>query len=726
MIYKVVYGTPDVESEATEKNVRTNLLKSEELSKISPLATFFESEELTRTTQEGKPLLVLKRKHRIDGFFYGFGDKVGALDRKGRHYVFWNTDNFTHYPSADPLYKSIPFYVFSSVDAKHWYGCFTDYPGWIEIDLDSNGNRELVFKLLGGGFTQYIITGRNVKEIIRQYLNLTGRNIAFPVWAFGYQQSRWSYFTEDEVLNVARNFRERGIPCDVIYLDIDYMDNYKVFTWNPNGFKNYKKTIEKLHQEGFKVVAILDPGVKVEEGYIIFEEGKNKYFLKDARKPEQDFEGAVWPGRVRFPDFREPEVRKWWASHVRDFLADGIDGFWNDMNEISIFATERDLAEARELLKKLKLEDGIKVAETLGSIGEIGRRGHGDDIQHLDGTPHWKVKNVYGYNMQRAVAEMLENEERRPFLISRSAYAGIQKYGGVWTGDNHSWWEHILQEIVRLNSLSLCGIFYSGCDVGGFGGDVNAELLVRFMQFGAFTPMFRNHSAIGTRRQEPWQFNTETEKLLKDTIKLRYELLPYIYTQYMLGVLKNIPLMRPMFYDFSSAEALRIEDQYMFGDSLLIAPVFRPNTLKRLVWFPKSARHLTLGTIVRKGWRVIDTPIEHPVAFQLSNTAIPTTEPNDYVDMKKIERITWKVFLRSKAVGYLYEDDGISTGYKQGAYNLKKVVVVKDRIEIKDVHNGYNVPTREWMFDIITEKRERKIVRVVINDGNDVTIPLEW
>lgn len=726
MVYKVIYGTPDVESEATEKDVKATLVDGENLVKIDKLATFFESEELTSTVHEGKPLLVLKRKHRINGFFYGFGDKVGPLDRKGRRYVFWNTDNFTHHPSADPLYKSIPFYVFASEDARHWYGCFTDYPGWMEIDLDPDGNQELIFKVLGNGFAQYIITGRNVREIVHQYVNLTGQNIAFPIWAFGYQQSRWSYFTEDEVLDVARNFRERGIPCDVIYLDIDYMDNYKVFTWNPKGFKNYRQTIEELHRDGFKVVAILDPGVKVEEGYSVFEEGKNRYFLKDARKPDQDFEGAVWPGRVRFPDFREPEVRKWWSNHARSYIQDGIDGFWNDMNEIAIFATEYDLQEALGNLEKLRLEDGIKVAGTLGAIGEIGRRGHGDDIQHLDGIPHWKVKNVYGYNMQRAVAEMLKNDGRRPFLISRSAYAGIQKFGGVWTGDNHSWWEHILQEIVRLNSLSLCGIFYSGCDIGGFGGDVNAELLVRFTQFGAFTPMFRNHSAIGTRRQEPWQFGPEVEELLKKTIRLRYELLPYIYTQYMLGVLKSVPLMRPMFYDFNSPEALRVEDQYMFGDSLLVAPVYRPNTVKRLVWFPKPARHLTIGTILRKGWKIVDTPIEHPVAFQLIDSAVPTMQALNYVDMGKIDRVTWKVFLRNKAIGYLYEDDGSSLEYLKGIYNLKKVVVTRDQIEIQTIHSGYPSTEREWLFDIITEKGKQTTVRVVVRHDSNITVPVEW
>jgi len=268
-------------------------------------------------------------------------------------------------------------------------------------------------------------------------------------------------------------------------------------------------------------------------------------------------------------------VRNWWAKNAKKYLNDGVDGFWNDMNEIAIFAAEKDLEEAREKLRDAKLENGIDLASMLGSIGEIGRRGHGEDILHLDGTPHWKVKNAYGLNMVRATSEMLQKENRRPFLITRAAYSGIQRYGGVWTGDNHSWWEHILQEIIRLNSLSLSGVFYSGCDVGGFGGDVNAQLLIRFMEFGLFTPMFRNHSAIGTRRQEPWAFGPEVEEIIREIIKWRYKLIPYIYTQYMFGVLKNIPLIRPLFYDFEQPEAFNIEDEYLFGTDILVAPVYR-------------------------------------------------------------------------------------------------------------------------------------------------------
>ncbi|MGB9796922.1 TIM-barrel domain-containing protein [Fervidobacterium gondwanense] len=713
MIKKLVYGIPKVNSEAVIKQrVRKSV--------SSDYSDLFQDVAIEKAQDNGKPFLVLKRKHIMDGYFFGFGDKVGPMDRKGRKYIFWNTDNFTHHPTSDPLYKSFPFFIFVSKDLKKMYGCFTDYPGYMEIDLNSKNDGILTFKVLGEGFNQYIIEGKSIHEIVKEYLELTGDNIAFPIWAFGYQQSRWSYFNENEVFDIAKNFREKKIPCDVIYLDIDYMEKYKVFTWSKENFPNYKNMLEKLHKDGFKVVSILDPGVKVEKDYFAFEEGKDKYFLKG--KDRKDLEGAVWPGRVRFPDFRNAEVRRWWAKNAKKYLDDGIDGFWNDMNEIAIFATEGDLEEARERLRNAKLEDGINLAGTLGSIGEIGRRGHGDDIVHLDGIEHWKVKNTYGFNMQRATSEMLQQENRRPFLITRSAYSGIQRYGGVWTGDNHSWWEHILQETVRLNSLSLCGVFYSGCDVGGFGGDVNAELLIRFMQLGLFTPMFRNHSAIGTARQEPWQFGPEVEELLKNVIRWRYKLLPYIYTQYMLGILNRKPLIRPMFLDYAREEAFNLEDQFIFGDSIIVAPIYRPNTQKRLVWLPKKAINIFNGNVHKAGWNIVETPIEHIPAFQIVNTAVPTMEPTEYVDMPKVKKISWRVFRtnqKSKVYGYFYEDDGKTLDYLKGDYNLKKVTIEDDTVTIETLNDGYKTMEREWEFEVVDARGNIKILKAVVGSSGE-------
>lgn len=723
MIFKLTYGTVDIDGETVIKSSKNNKkikMAEGDLKNFPQLRQFFEDIEFDKENEE---VIILKRKQLVDGYYFGFGDKSGPFDRKGRKYTFWNTDNFTHHPSADPLYKSFPLFIFISKDHKYIYGCFTDYPGWMEIDLNSNNDDIITFKIRGNGFNQYIITGANVHEILKQYLALTGKNIAFPIWAFGYQQSRWSYFSQKEVLDVADNFRKRNIPCDVIYLDIDYMDNYKVFTWNPKGFKEYPEMIRKLHASGFKIVSILDPGVKVEKGYEIFEEGKNRYFLKD--KDGKDFEGAVWPGRVRFPDFRSAKVRKWWARNAKKYLDAGIDGFWNDMNEIAIFATEEDIKEAKERLQSANLEDGIKLAGLLGEIGETGRKGHGDDIIHLDGTPHWKVKNTYGLNMVRATSEMIQKENKRPFLITRSAYSGVQKYGGVWTGDNHSWWEHILQETIRINSLSLVGVFYSGFDVGGFGGDVNAQMLIRFMQLGLFSPMFRNHSAIGTRRQEPWQFGEEVENILRSIINYRYKLIPYIYTQYMLGIKNDKPIVRPMLFEYKDKEALKIEDQFLFGDAIIVAPVYRPNIEKRLVWLPNMGVNIFDGKAYKRGWNVVDTPIEHIPAFQLINTAIPTMDPQEFIDFNKLNKIKWKVFLRNKAIGYLYEDDGTTNDYKKGIYNIKKVIITNKSIKIETLRNKYLTPSRMWEFEITSPKGETKQIKVEVESNGELIIPIQ-
>ncbi|MEN3042029.1 MAG: TIM-barrel domain-containing protein, partial [Fervidobacterium sp.] len=469
--------------------------------------------------------------------------------------------------------------------------------------------------------------------------------------------------------------------------------------------------------------SILDPGVKVENGYEIFEKAKGKYFLKD--KNGEDFEGAVWPGRVRFPDFRATKVRRWWSKNARKYLEEGIDGFWNDMNEIAIFATEKDLREARKWLKSASLEDGINLASTLGKIGEIGRKGHGDEIFHIDGIPHWKVRNTYGLNMTRATSELIQKQlKKRPFLITRSAYSGIQRYGGVWTGDNHSWWEHILQEVIRINSLSLSGVFYSGFDVGGFGGDVNAQMLVRYMQLGLFSPMFRNHSAIGTKRQEPWEFGKNVENILRSIIEYRYRLIPYIYTQYMVGLMKNVPLVRPMVYDFKTVEALSIEDQFMFGEAIVVAPVYRPDVQKRLVWLPNKAINIFDGKIYKKGWNVVDTPIEYVPAFQLINTAIPTAQPQQFVDFEKIDKIVWNVFLGKRAKTWFYEDDGVSLNYKKGIYNLKKIVVSDRYVEIQTVKNAYETRKRLWEFRIIDKSGEMKTKHIEVGSDGKYTIQI--
>ena len=528
---------------------------------------------------------------------------------------------------------------------------------------------------------------------------LTGKNVAFPFWSFGYQQSRWSYFTQEEVIDIAKTFRSKKIPCDVIWLDIDYMEKYKVFTWNKETFRDYKEMLNELHGMGFKISAILDPGVKVEEGYEIFEEAKDRYFLKD--KLGKDFEGAVWPGRVRFPDFTDKRVRRWWANKVNNFIKDGIDGIWNDMNEIAIFGTDDEIKYAKEKFENLKLEDGIKVAGAFGEIGEIPRKGRGEKIYHLDGTQHYKIKNIYGFNMIRATSDGFPKNKRK-LVITRSAYSGVQRYGGVWTGDNHSWWEHLLLEIQRISSLGLVGVFNNGFDVGGFGGDVSPELLIRFTQLGSFMPLFRNHSALGTRRQEPWSFGEKYEKIIKKIIEYRYSLIPYIYSEYMIGILKDFPLVAPLFFHFENdKKSYQIDDEFMFGRSILVAPIYKPGITSRMVYLPKRSFDLNTNKFVKKGWSEVKASIEQIPHFALDGSIIIMQDVSQYLNNTYGDELYAKVIAyNGKAIGYFYEDDGESYNYKKGMYNLYKIIYNNGKVSFKKIREGFKHKKRKWVFNV--------------------------
>jgi alpha-glucosidase len=698
LIYKLIYGNPDVDSEAVIKEKRVKILPKSEKYKIENI---FEDISLKK---EGE-FLVLEKKIE-EGMIFGFGDKVGQFNRRGKQYIFWNTDNFTHHPGSEPLYKSFPFFIFVNENKK--YGIFTDYPGYMEIDLDSEGRNIITFKIRGEGFTQYVILEEKIDKLLKSYLYLTGKNVAFPFWSLGYQQSRWSYFSKEEVLNLAKTFREKQIPCDVIWLDIDYMDSFKLFTWNKEKFSDHKEMLEELHKMGFKVSAILDPGVKVEEGYRVFEEAKDRYFLKD--NMGKDFEGAVWPGRVRFPDFTSKNVRKWWSQKVREFVKDGIDGIWNDMNEIAIFGTDEDIAHAKEKLENLKLEDGIGVAGAFGEIGSIPRKDRGNEIVHLNGKKHYKLRNVYGFNMIRATQEGFPKNYRN-INITRAAYSGVQRFGGVWTGDNHSWWEHILLEIQRIMSLSLVGVFNTGFDVGGFGGNTSAELMVRFMQLGSFMPLFRNHSAIGTRRQEPWTFDKKYEKILKKIIEYRYRLIPYLYSEYMIGILKDIPLIAPLFLHFEKdKKTYQIDDQFMVGRSIIVAPIYKPGAKSRLVYLPKRSYDLNNNKFLNKGWHEVNATLEEIPHFALDGSIILTQESKQYLENSYEEEIIGKIFAYSgKAIGYFYEDDGKTNNYKKGMYNLYKFIYKHGELKIKKIREGYKHKKRNFSFEIFTKTSIEKI-----------------
>ncbi|MDN5338696.1 MAG: alpha-glucosidase [Thermotogaceae bacterium] len=729
-LLQIVYGEPRFDSLSINKmENRENIGSEYELSTVNDLLRVKKGritlvQDIDFVAEEDKTKLI--RKMPLNVVVYGFGDKTGPLNRIQRKYIFFNTDDILHTETKDPLYKSLPFFIF--FNDRFTYGIFVDHPGYIEIDLDSKATGRYEILVRDSGFTQYIILGNNIKEVVKNFLKLFGENYVPPIWAFGHQQSRYSYETEKELFNIAYKYRKKQIPCDVLYLDIDYMDSYKVFTWNKENFPKPHRMTEKLHEIGFKLSAIIDPGIKVEEDYEIYEEGKTKgFFIKDSNG--KDFEGAVWPGRVNFPDFLREDVRKWWGNKYRKLVEDGIDGFWNDMNEPSIFATDNFLKLVKEAIKELNLEDGILIPKLLSDYSDSFKKAElisEEPVHTTDSNkkvPHSKIKNIYGYMMSKACFEGLKSNfpNKRFLLLSRSAYIGSHKYTGVWTGDNHSWWNHLHQEISRICNLSICGFFYSGFDVGGFSENTTPELLVRFYQLGSFIPLFRNHSNKGTINQEPWVFGKRYEKIIKKTIENRYSLIPYIYSNYMLGILNNEPFIRPLSFDFQKdPKTWNIDDQFMFGTSIMVAPVTKMGMRERAVYFPESSwLDLNNYEIVSKGWKVVKAPLETIPYFQKVDTAIIRMEPMNYIFEKEIELLTFEIFLDKGFEFYYYEDDGITYDFKNDKYSLRKIQVSRDKIKITTLKNSYKSTVKFWNFVIKYIDGVSKEIRVDISASQE-------
>jgi len=588
------------------------------------------------------------RSHRIlaaDERFFGCGEKTSPLNKRGSKTTFWNTDDPNHTYATEAIYVSIPFLI-STRPGAH-YGVFWDNTHRTHFNLGLvEDEKHYILESDAGEIDYYFFAGDSVREVVRGYTELTGRMWMPPRWALGFQQCRWSYMSTDEIMDVAKNFRKRKIPCDVIYCDIDYMDGFRVFTWNPKTFPKPREMIKKLRDMGFRVVTIIDPGVKNDDGYVVCRDGKEKgMFLK---KPDGAwFTGNVWPGECVFPDFTSARVRNWWGPWHNELLEAGVAGIWNDMNEPAVWNHPGGTMPA--------------------------------DIPHeYEGrwTTHQGAHNVYGFTMARACYEALRTQRpnERPFVITRSGYAGIQRYSMVWTGDNQSLWEQLAVSIPECLNLSLSGVPFCGPDVGGFGRDCAGELLARWTQAGAFFPFFRNHTAIGTRRQEPWAFGKLVEDICRRYISLRYQLLPYLYNLFREAAQDGTPIMRPLFWEFpDDPYGYAVDNEFLLGPSLLVAPVIKPGALQRAVYLPAGNEWYDYWRKERHGggqYVTVAAPLDTLPLFVRAGSIIPMTDPMEYVDENPIEEIILDVYPGKKTVGYLYEDDGESFAHERGAHSL--------------------------------------------------------
>jgi alpha-glucosidase len=611
--------------------------------------------------------------------FFGCGEKTGPLNKRGSKTTFWNTDDPNHTYATEAIYVSIPFLI-STRPGAH-YGIFWDNTHRSHFNLGQVENENhYVLESDAGEIDYYFFAGDSVPDVVRAYSELTGRMWMPPRWALGFQQCRWSYRSADEILEVATNFRKRKIPCDVIYCDIDYMDGYRVFTWNPKTFPKPREMIQKLSKMGFRVVAIIDPGVKNDDGYAVCRDGKEKGMF--VKKPDGSwFTGNVWPGECVFPDFTSARVREWWKPWHKELLDVGVAGIWNDMNEPAAWNHP-------------------------GGTMPI-------DIPHeYEGqwTTHQRAHNVYGLNMARACHEALRalRPNERPFVITRAAYAGIQRYSMVWTGDNQSLWEQLAVSIPECLNLSLSGVPFCGPDVGGFTRDCTGELLARWTQAGAFFPFFRNHAAMGTRRQEPWTFGREVEDICRRYISLRYQLLPYFYNLFHEAAQDGTPIIRPLFWEFpADPNGYAVEDQFLLGSSLLAAPVAKPGAQQRAVYLPAGSEWYDYHTKQQHaGGQFVTSPAPLDIMplFVRAGSIIPMTEPIEYVDQKRPSEIILDIYPGKKTTGYLYEDDGETFDHERGVYSLTKFAWADGKLNVERNKTGGKSATQK--FRVLVQGRE--------------------
>ncbi|MDP9047140.1 MAG: DUF4968 domain-containing protein [Bacteroidota bacterium] len=609
--------------------------------------------------------------------FVGLGEKTGNLDRAGTGYTNWNSDIFGYSVSQDPLYSSIPFYIGIHHDLN--YGIFLDNTYQTDFNFGASNNRFSSFGARGGEMNYYFIYHTHLADIIASYTDITGRMPLPPLWALGYQQNRYSYYPESEVMRIAHTLREKRIPADGITLDIHYMDKYQLFTWNKSRFPNPAAMNAELNKLGFKTTVIVDPGIKIEKGAVAYESGlKDDVYIKYS--DGQPYSGQVWPGWCNFTDFTSVKGRNWWHHQVKFFAESGVSGIWNDMNEISTWGQ--------------KMPDNV-LFDYDG--------GHADHLQ---------AHNVYGMQMARSSYEgaLLEFKDR-PFILSRSGFAGLQRYSALWTGDNRAEDDHMLQGVRLLTSLGLSGVSFTGMDVGGFTGNPSIPLYARWMQIGAFIPYFRNHTNFNTKSAEPWTFGEDALDIARNYINLRYRLLPYLYSTFYQSTQNGLPVMRSLAINYAfDPEIFKTDyqNQYKFGDAFMIAP-FESNKEYGKVYFPEGTWYDLYNGVSVTGKQEKITPLSTsnlPV-FIKGGSIIPMQS----LIQSTAEQPTDTLFVHiyngnAKNEFIYYEDDGKSFAYQKGdfykrviAFNPEKQTVTFDAAEgsykshfkyVKLILHGFN------------------------------------
>jgi alpha-glucosidase len=664
-----------------DRAIRAGANGFEAVVEARPLGLGFRGPHQTDLAQDrfvglGEERIVIRKQIEANARIYGLGQKTGWLDKRGRRYRMRNTDVWLEHPGGigpgtDPLYASFPFLIVHSQAVS--YGIFVDNSEFCEFDLTHTGFIEVTVP--AQVLTYYVLPGPTLADVLRQYCDLTGRIELPALWTLGFHQCRWSYATDKELRRIARIFRRRKIPLDAVWADIDYMNGYRLFTWNSQSFPQPRKLVLDLAQAGVKTVTILDPGIKVDDRYALYREGKREgHLLKLADGSE--YHGSVWPGECAFPDFHLAATRRWWARHVRRWLAETrVEGLWIDMNE----PAARDVN---------------------GSIM---------DVRHKGGKlPHGTARNTYALEMARAThaAMSRHDPDGRPFILTRAGFSGMQRFAAMWCGDNSSCWEHLAASLPMLMNLGLSGMPFVGVDIGGFGGDTSGELLARWTQVGAFYPFCRNHSARGTRHQEPWTFGPEIERICRKYIGLRYRLLPYLYTLLYEASRNGAPVVRPLVWHYpTDPRTFNLNDQFMLGPDLMAAPVLAPGLSARSVYLPRD-RWFEWDTddcegINGPGHVVAEAPIDRLPLFVRGGAIIPTWPPPLHTAAVQCSELALHIWPGNGDLD-LYEDDGQTSAYRKGVFRLIPFHVREDRgnltLTLDKPAGGYDSGRSHWVL----------------------------
>jgi alpha-glucosidase len=698
---------PPVKVEDAKDDVRLLAGSVNVIIRKSPLLISF-SDSQGRVVLEDEPSLPMAsngrrirvwKKMPVDENYFGLGDKAGPMNRRGRSFTNWNTDAFGWGESTDPLYKTTPFFV--GIRKGSAYGIFFDNAHRSSFDFGKESPDYLSFGAEGGELNYYFFAGPDPKKVIAEYTALVGRTPLPPLWSLGYQQCRYSYYPEARAREIVRLFRQKKIPADVIYFDIDYQQGFAPFTINREYFPHFEQMIADFRAQGFRTILITDLHIKKDpdHGYAPYDSGiKQDVFVKN---PDGSiFVGKVWPGDSVFPDFTLSRVRDWWGGLYKDFVKMGVAGFWNDMNEPSVF--ER--------------ADKTMPLDTVHRL---------DDGTTLD---HRAVHNFYGMENARGTYEGVRKlqADERPFVLTRAAYAGTQRYSATWTGDNSATWNHISMSTPMLLNLGLSGYALAGDDIGGFASSPPADLLTRWYELGVFNPIYRDHAAKGTADHEPWASGPEQEAIRRRYIELRYQLLPYIYTGIEDMSRSGIPFMRPIFLDYPQQENFYNDDRdFLFGDDLFVAPVVTETLDAEEIQLPPgdwydywtSQKHASKEKIA------LHPALDELPLYVRAGAIIPMQPIVQNSEEKPSGPLEIRVYAGGDCRGSLYEDDGHTFAYQRDKFRRTNYncqvspasVTVSATTEKNTFQPWWHV-ARITIFGVPTEPKELRIGQQATRD----------